>query len=155
MVLHYSFSQKHIFTQVSADHPLFLLLGDIAARADMPIDVHMEAAPQDQPTPQQLIRRSRRNPEITRATIPGFERLDNRIHDDRWRPKPEWVALMREFPDRFMVGADEFIHVPGTPRRVGPPGGFGKTWSVIRNLPPDLRPKLARHNAVRVYRLAN
>ena len=60
---------------------------------------------------------------------------------------------MREFPDRFMAGADEFILAPGAARRVGPPGGFRKTWSVVGKLPPDLRDKVGYENALRVYRL--
>ena len=32
------------------DHPLFLLLADIAARHDVPIDQHMNAVPRDGPS---------------------------------------------------------------------------------------------------------
>ena len=34
-----------------ADHPLYLMLADIAAEHDVPIDLHMEAVPQDMPLP--------------------------------------------------------------------------------------------------------
>ncbi len=37
-----------------ADHPLFLLLADIAAQHDVPIDLHMEAVPQPMPLPANL-----------------------------------------------------------------------------------------------------
>jgi predicted TIM-barrel fold metal-dependent hydrolase len=73
--LHYSFHANHPFIQVDADHPLFLLLADIAARNDLPIDLHMEAVPLDQATPAALIQRSSANPPVTRASIPGLERL--------------------------------------------------------------------------------
>lgn len=208
--LHYSFRAGHPFEQMDADHPLFRFLSDVAARHDIPIDLHIEAVPRDQPTPLWLHRRSSENPDVTRASLPAFERLlahnrktrivwqhvgwdntghmtpalvrqmlkthgnlycsvhedeifdrrmaeagqpDNRIHDSALRPRPDWVELMREFPDRFMVGADEFIRPPGMGGPGGPSGGFVKTWSIIRQLPADLRERVGRDNAARVYRL--
>ena len=73
--LHLSMAEKHIFSQVEPDHPLFLLLADIAAENNIPIDLHMEAVPEDIPTPESLLRISSRNPTVLKANIAGFERL--------------------------------------------------------------------------------
>ena len=55
------------------DHPLFLLLADIAARHDAPISIHMEAVPQDMDLPAPL--KSPPNPPRLHANIAAFERL--------------------------------------------------------------------------------
>jgi predicted TIM-barrel fold metal-dependent hydrolase len=55
------------------DHPLFLLLADIAAEHGVPIDLHMEAVSQPLTLPAQL--KSPPNPPRLRANIAGFERL--------------------------------------------------------------------------------
>ncbi len=55
------------------DHPLFLLLADIAAEHGVPIDLHMEAVPQTIPLPAPM--KSPPNPPQLRANIAAFERL--------------------------------------------------------------------------------
>lgn len=55
------------------DHPLFLLLADIAAEHSVPIDVHMEAIPQAMSLPSE--QRSPPNPSELPANIAAFERL--------------------------------------------------------------------------------
>src|SRR5215472_8094970 len=42
------------YQTVHPDHPLYLLLSDLAADHDVPIDIHMEAVPQDMPLPPDL-----------------------------------------------------------------------------------------------------
>ena len=54
------------------DHPLFLLLADISAQHGAPIVIHLEAAPQDMPTPAGL---RPPNPPRVRANLAPFERL--------------------------------------------------------------------------------
>ena len=63
------------------DHPLLLLLADVAAEHGVPIDLHMEAVPQDGPLPAGLD--SPPNPPRLRGNIDGFERL--LAHDPRAR----------------------------------------------------------------------
>lgn len=55
------------------DHPLLLLLADIAAQHDVPISIHMEAVPQDMDLPALL--KSPPNPPRLHANIAAFERL--------------------------------------------------------------------------------
>ncbi len=54
------------------DHPLFLLLAEIAAQHDVPIDLHMEAVPRAMPLPPNL---KPPNPPQLHANIPALERL--------------------------------------------------------------------------------
>lgn len=73
--LHPSLYPSHPFEEAPPDHPLFLLLADLAARFDVPIDLHMEAITQDTPTPEHLRQASPNNPAILQENITGFERL--------------------------------------------------------------------------------
>ncbi len=205
--LHLCMSKTHHYVQASPDHPLFLLLADLAARHNAPIDMHMEAVSKDMPVPPGLAQSCSANPAIIPATIPAFERLlahnrkarivwqhigwdntghmtvdllrrllethpnlylalrveerevmvggdgpmPNRIVDEGWKIRPEWVELISDFPDRFMIGGDEFVGIPGqTPRR---PQSFAETWPILNQLPPDLARKVGYDNAARVYNL--
>ncbi|HZR06952.1 MAG TPA: hypothetical protein VFA79_00120 [Myxococcales bacterium] len=56
-----------------ADHPLLLLLADVAARRGVPIDLHMEAVPAAMPLPARF--KSPPNAPQLRENISGFERL--------------------------------------------------------------------------------
>jgi predicted TIM-barrel fold metal-dependent hydrolase len=56
-----------------ADHPLLLLLADIAAQHGVPIVFHIEAVPQDMPLPSGL--KSPPNPPRLHANIAALERL--------------------------------------------------------------------------------
>jgi predicted TIM-barrel fold metal-dependent hydrolase len=61
------------YQSAPADHPLFLLLADIAARHGVPIDLHMEAVPAPMPLPPGL--KSPPNPSQLHDNITAFERL--------------------------------------------------------------------------------
>ena len=61
--LHFSLFSGHPFEETRPDHPLFLLLADIAAEHDVPIDLHMEAVAHDWPVSDRLQRVSRANPD--------------------------------------------------------------------------------------------
>lgn len=70
---HFSFTSGHPYEWAPPDHPLLLLLADLAAERGVPIDLHMEAAPSDLPLPAHL--KSPPNPSSVRANIAAFERL--------------------------------------------------------------------------------
>ena len=72
---HLSLTQNHVFEETLPDHPLFLLLADIAADHQIPVDIHMEAIINDTPLPDNLHRISEKNPEVLTANIPAFEKL--------------------------------------------------------------------------------
>jgi predicted TIM-barrel fold metal-dependent hydrolase len=71
--LHFSLQANHPFEYASPDHPLFLLLSDIAAENQVPIDLHMEAVSSGIKMPEKL--RVRTNPENLKPNIEAFERL--------------------------------------------------------------------------------
>lgn len=70
---HVSLLPSHGYESVPADHPLMLLLADIAARHGVPIDLHFDPVPEDSPTPSRLT--SPRNPPMLKANLAGLERL--------------------------------------------------------------------------------
>lgn len=72
---HLSMADHHSFQYASPDHPLYLLLADIAAEHNVAIDLHMEAIVNRRPMPENLQRASSRNPKALEPTIPAFERL--------------------------------------------------------------------------------
>jgi len=69
---HFSLHTGHPYLSTRPDHPLFLLLADIAAKYDVPIDLHMEAVPQDMPLPKKL---DPPNPWTLHENIAALERL--------------------------------------------------------------------------------
>jgi predicted TIM-barrel fold metal-dependent hydrolase len=71
--LHMSAVQGHPFESVAADHPLLLALADVAARRDVPIDLHMDAVAGDIATPPRFSVPP--NPPRLADTIGGLERL--------------------------------------------------------------------------------
>jgi hypothetical protein len=73
--LHFFFNRTHPFEETQPDHPLFLLLADIAARRGVPIDLHMEAVSEDIQTPDEFNSRSSNNPDTVSENISAFERL--------------------------------------------------------------------------------
>ena len=60
--------------------------------------------------------------------------------------KPGWLAMLRAFPDRFVVGSDQFYD--------SPPVRSERARSFVDWLPPDLAPLIAYENVRRIYRLA-
>jgi len=77
--------------------------------------------------------------------------MPNRMVDREWNIKPEWLRLLSDHPDRFMIGTDEFIQTAGG--RTRPQDSFYETWSILDQLAPDLARKVGRDNAARVYKL--
>jgi predicted TIM-barrel fold metal-dependent hydrolase len=178
------------------DHPLYLLLSDIAAAHDMPIDVHMEAVTSDRPLPPEWAKMPS-PPPVLHENIGGLERLlahnprtkilwahagwdssgdrtpalmHRLLHDhpnlymelkcapDRLGKntfladgahglvKPEWLQLLEDYPDRFVMGADQ----PYPPPRVE-----RQRWhcavDLLNQLPADLRQKIAIDNVKHIY----
>lgn len=204
LTLHLSMAGNHSFIQVAPDHPLFLLMADLAAEGNVAIDLHMEAVVETMAVPAGL---PAKNQGPLLPTIPPFERLlahnrkarivwqhvgwdntgdmkvellrrllkahanlfmalrveerpvrigtrtpmPNRIVDPAGKIKPEWLALFDEFPDRFVIGSDEFFGTSTDPR--ASPQSFEETWGMVKQLPAALAAKIGRENAVKIYRL--
>lgn len=77
--------------------------------------------------------------------------MPNRIVDKDGKVKAEWVKLLEEFPDRFVIGSDEFVGTSKDPSRA--PQSFEETWVMVGQLKPELAAKVGRENAVRIYDL--
>jgi hypothetical protein len=137
--LHFSVTENHPFESVPADHPLFLLLADIAARHDVPIDLHIEPVAEDMATPDYL--RGRDNPKTLKRNIDGFERLlaHNRKTKIVWahagtallpHRTPELTReLMARHPNLYL----QLGVLPGKVRELGILGrnGVKKEWLPI------------------------
>jgi predicted TIM-barrel fold metal-dependent hydrolase len=59
--------------------------------------------------------------------------------------KPVWVMMLRRFPDRFMIGSDQFFD-EGTER-------LDLARKFVDALPPEVAHAVASDNARRIYRL--
>ncbi len=204
---HLSLAPGHAYAAVAPDHPLLRLLADIAARHDVPIDLHLDPVPSDIATPASL--GAAQNPPVLKGNIEGFERLltHNRKTTIVWAhagsdplgyftptlvrgllqrhpnlalsirpasPRPsamvhatgdvneEWVAVLRDFPDRFVLGSDTMIVAthytgPQTPRHFAN-RGEGQRRGIRRLLsllPPDLARRIGFENAKRLYKLGH
>ncbi|MBI4182886.1 MAG: amidohydrolase family protein [Proteobacteria bacterium] len=200
--LHFSFDPAtHPFLAAPPDHPLFLLLADIAARRDVAIDLHMEAVREAMPLPEGFV--SPPNPRTVAPTIPAFERLlahnpkarivwahagwDNTgdwttalsrellarhpnlfmsikiSPESRPEHRPlrrgegiaqEWLEMIAAFPDRFVIGTDQFFASPRAPRQIGPTR-VGETARFLSLLPPELARKVGSENPRRIYKIAD
>ena len=81
----------------------------------------------------------------------GVQVAANRPVDGAGRVRADWLALIGDYPDRFVLGADEFFGIPGlTTER---PPSTAATWAFLDQLPEDLARRLAWENAEAVYRL--
>jgi predicted TIM-barrel fold metal-dependent hydrolase len=195
-VEHFSLRKNHPYESVSADHPLFLLLSDIAARHNVPMDIHMEAIPKKTRLPKRL---GSPNPKRLAANIKAFEHLlsynrntriiwahagwdntgsrtpelcrellrkhpnlymsfkikksgpkDNRVIA-RGRIAPAWLELIKEFPDRFIIGTD--LHYPSPRVKRRRPLELKGTARLLSTLPDELARKVGRENPLRIFRL--
>jgi len=198
---HFSFSETHPYMAVSPDHPLFLLLADIAARHDVVIDLHMEPLMETIPFPRNAVKGapSSHNPRTVQENIVAFERLLSHNRKARivlahigWehtghgtvalmrrlleehsnlfmslkahphstketglmaegRVRPEWLNLIVDYPDRFVLGADQFYAGVGRKNRF--PWSAEVSRAIVDQLAADLSRKVAFENAERIYRL--
>ena len=71
--LHISAAPRHPYEYVPADHPLLKLLADIAAKEQMPIELHMDAVRTPIPPPERFS--GNRNPTRLPQTLDGLDRL--------------------------------------------------------------------------------
>ncbi len=197
---HFSFNNDHPYESVSADHPLFLLLADIAAKYNMPIDIHMEAIPQDMPLPNRsILKKSGNNPKMIRENLSAFERLldhnkkakiiwahagwcntgyrtpdlcrkllkkhpnlfmsfklspesvpeTRSTNEDKKAIKAEWLQLIKDFSDRFLIGTDQFYVASGA-RQIGPQKTEA-TKHLMTLLSPDLARQIGTINPMHIF----
>lgn len=109
---HFSMKGDHPYETAPPDHPLFLRLADLAAKYDLPVDVHMEAIPEEMPMPPRF--QSPPNPRTLKPNVAALGRLlaHNRkakiiwVHLGGDNTEKRTVALMRrllaENPNLYM-----------------------------------------------------
>lgn len=195
---HFGLGPEHGYEYAPADHPLMLMLADIAAEKNIPVFVHLEAIEQEAPIEPRLAALG--NPAVMKPNIPAFERLlshnpkarfvwgqlgwDNsgqrtpelmarlfQTHPNLYaaikigpdslpqnRPlargqgiPAEWRQLFERFPDRVLLGGDQFHVAPGARGRFHP--RLLALRDFAQALPKDLAAKIGYENAVKVYRL--
>ncbi len=73
---------------------------------------------------------------------------------------PEWLAVLEEFPDRFVIGSDQFMANPGLTG-----GGHGMDVArfnanarammrrFLDQLPAELAAQIGAGNAMRLYKI--
>jgi predicted TIM-barrel fold metal-dependent hydrolase len=161
---------------VPGDHPWMFLMSDVAARYGVPIDVHMEATGETvqglerllahnrnttviwdhagwgntgEATPELMRRLLRENPNLCTSIkfrkdtgVAGFLNTDGTLND-------AWLAVVRDYPDRFMAGSDikpgiwdnEFRYVKSH-------------VEILSKLPPEIQSEVARENAIRIFHIS-
>ncbi len=109
---HFSMDDDHPYETAPPDHPLFLMLADLAAQYGLPIDLHMEAITEAMPMPPRF--QSPPNPSVLTPNIHALERLlaHNRKAKIIWvhlgwdNTKKRTIALtrrlLRENPNLYM-----------------------------------------------------
>lgn len=192
---------QHAYEWSPPDHPLLLLLADLAAEKGMPIDLHLDLVPEDMERPDRPVFNPA-TPSHLKANLAGFERLLNHNRNARiiWahagtdplgtrtpqieralltrhpnlymslrvgvggtRPfvaldetltlKPEWLALLQDFPDRFVLGSDFFHGAGGNIQRGPSEDGLENYGALLRQMPPDLADAIAHRNAENIFRM--
>ncbi len=141
--LHLSMRRGHPFEATSPDHPLFLLLADIAAGQNVPIDLHMEAVPKELPVPSWIAKRGENNPDKLDANIDALERLltHNRKTTIIWS-HAGWDNTGQRVPEllRNLLAAHANLYMsiklrsrrrdgPGIP--MGRDGGLKQEWLTL------------------------
>jgi hypothetical protein len=203
---HFSLNSTHPYISAPPDHELFLELADIAARAGLPIDLHMEITaehlrlPDSYSTPpnpellqpnlaafERLLSHNRdaiiawdhcgwdntghRTPELTRQLLQDHSNLRISLRRFVRRPKEksrqgsdlvhndgtlrqEWKQVFLDYPDRFLLGSDEFYLSPTIPQPFHPSTGSTElTVDILTQLPRSVAEKIGGGNAEDIYAL--
>ncbi|MEW5725211.1 MAG: amidohydrolase family protein [Thermodesulfobacteriota bacterium] len=66
--------------------------------------------------------------------------------------KSEWLELIREFPDRFLLGSDA-KYIRAAQRHGGKTNDVKETMVLLETLPQDLAAKIGYENARRIFKL--
>lgn len=192
---------QHPYEWTPPDHPLLLLLADIAAEKNIPLDLHLDLVPQDMNLPDRPVFNSK-NPVLLKANMAAFERLlaHNRSAMIVWahagtdplgtrtpqiqrellsrnpnlfmslrlsangpppfialgpdkKLKAFWLELLRDFPDRFVIGTDFFHSSKFEPQRGPGAEALENYRAALAQMPPELAEAIAHGNAERIYRL--
>lgn len=142
---HVSLTPRHRYESVPADNPLLLLLADIAAHHNVPIDLHFDPVPKDVKTPSRLT--SPKNPPVLKENITALDRLlsHNRKANFVWAHagsdpvgwyKPKLVRKMLDkHPNLFF--SIRPVNKPHTNPAWHPKRGINHSWIKVFKEYPD------------------
>jgi hypothetical protein len=162
---------------VPGDHPWMFIMSDIAAKYDVPIDIHMEKPEDMLPGFERLLDHNRNTtiiwshtgwnvkeystPEIWRQLLEKHPNLYGSIKCRPFVPSDsvplvledktinkKWLELFKDFPDRFMIGSD--IKPGDRPNEFD---FIAPHLQILKSLPREVQNKIARGNAMRIYRI--
>jgi hypothetical protein len=195
---HLSFSSSQAYETAPPNHPMFLLLADIAATHNVPVELHLDIVPQAMPLPSGL--KSPPNPPSLQENLTSFEHLLShnprakivwahagsdglgyrtpdlcrrllQVHPNLYMEikidpqelgknpplasdgtiQPQWLKLLSDFPDRFVIGSDQ--HYASGRSMTGP-----QRWQMpvllLNQLPAGLQQKIAKENVLRIFPIA-
>jgi predicted DNA-binding antitoxin AbrB/MazE fold protein/predicted urease superfamily metal-dependent hydrolase len=162
---------------IPGNHPWMFIMSDIAAKYDVPIDIHMEATDEtvsgleslldhnkntkiiwdhaswsstDQATPQLISQLMGKHPNLYSSIKIREENSSSAVYifDDNGEITSEWMALLKKYPDRFMIGSDI------------KPGRKANEFSIIKThrdfleqLPPEILKPIERDNAKEIFKI--
>jgi len=172
---HVSLGGEGADVTVPGDHPWMNIMSDIAAKYDLPIDIHMDlegtnkgiagleklldhnnktkiiwshtawARTREFVSAELMRQLLEKHPNLYSSikiqTETGFMDKDNRI-------KSEWLALFKDYPERFMTGSDikpgqrdnEFVYIINHRK-------------FLEQLPPEILKRIERDNAKEIFKI--
>ncbi len=142
---HVSLHRSHGYERVPADHPLLLLLADIAAQHDVPIDMHFDPVPKDAETPSHLD--SPQNPPLLEENIKAFERLLGHNRGARivwahagsdpvgWYTPKLVDKMLKKHPNLYF--SIRPVNKPRTKPVWNPKDGINRAWTKVFKKHPD------------------
>ncbi|MCZ7404221.1 MAG: amidohydrolase family protein [Candidatus Methanoperedens sp.] len=162
---------------IPGDHPWMFIMSDIAAKYNVPIDIHMEATDDTirgfeslldhnkstkiiwdhagwsntgKATPQLIRQLMEKHPNLYTSIKIIKEKVSSAayIFDNDGTITPEWMALFKDYPDRFMIGSDIKLGV-----REGEISYVKDQRKVLSQLPPEILKKIERENAEKIFRM--
>jgi predicted TIM-barrel fold metal-dependent hydrolase len=176
LVANSTYSRSDKAAKYPADSPLMRRLWALSAKYDVPLSVHLDATPDSLEQMERLLGSDRAgtwiwahtgwlpvaNPSLLRRLLQAhpnlFCELSGResirriyrgdpIDNDRVL-KPEWKALLEDFPDRFVIGTDVD---PATMAAYAEEIGYWR--GILLQLSPPTAAKVAHGNAERLLKL--
>ena len=161
---------------VPGDHPWMLIMSDIAAKYDVPIDLHVDLEAGDNGIAglEALLEHNRdtkiiwshtawSRTDFTSFSVDSLRQLleshpnlyssikiqtETAFLDRQGKIKPEWMALFKDYPERFMVGSDI---KPGLVE--GEFSFIEKHRGFLEQLPPEILKAFERDTATEVFHI--
>ena len=83
--------------------------------------------------------------------VGGGGAMPNRLVAENGQLEPAWKALIEDYSDRFMIGGDEFVGIPG--KSFDFPESFRSSWGILDQLAAATAAAVGSENAHRLYDL--